>query len=503
MTDVFISYSHKDFDYAHRLADELKNHHIDVWIDDRIDYGDEWPRTIQENLAACRTFIVIMSTNAFNSMWVQNEVSYAQSTHKAIFPLLLEGEIWLSMAAMQYVDVTTGEMPPGRFFEKVQNSLNQPVSHAPERKAVEVPAVQHTKERAPGTRKRRTGLFLAGSLLVIVVAGIVYNFLRPDPRNGTTPPDMTNTPSIESPTEVPATEIPAVPEVPPTTPPATIPEPTQITMQPSVIPTPLGGRFGEIAFISQRDGNWEGYLMDSDGTDQKNVTNNPTIEDAISLSPDGKKLLYNSSRGGNADVYIANADGSDERRLTDHPAIDGGARWSLDGTRIAFSSERDGNWEIYVMNADGTGQTRLTNNSAEDFVTDWSPDSAWIAFFSTRDGNWEIYVMRIDGSMVIRLTDNPADDGAPTFSSMGDRVVFHSNRDGNWEIYSVYTNGSGLFRLTENPANDEFPCWSPDGKLIAFGSDRDGDYEIYVMRTDGSGVVKLTENIDSDNNPTW
>jgi len=203
MTDVFISYSHRDFKYAHRLADELKSHHIDVWIDDRIDYGDQWPRTIQENLAACQTFIVIMSTNAFNSMWVQNEVSYAQATHKTIFPLLLDGEVWLSMAAMQHVDVRAGQMPPSRFFEKVQKSLNQSAPRMPPRKADETPAVQpHATERVPDTRQRRTGLFLAGSLLVFaVVAGILYSVLGPE--DGATPlaPTQVTFEPTESPLE--------------------------------------------------------------------------------------------------------------------------------------------------------------------------------------------------------------------------------------------------------------------------------------------------------------
>ena len=57
-----------------------------------------------------------------------------------------------------------------------------------------------------------------------------------------------------------------------------------------------------------------------------------------------------------------NSDGSNQVRLTDDPEADSGADWSPDGTRIAFTSERDGNREIYVMDADGSNLIRVTDN---------------------------------------------------------------------------------------------------------------------------------------------
>jgi len=123
MAHVFISYSHKDKEYAHKLADELKSWGIEAWIDDRIDYGTQWPRVIQENLDACPGFIVIMSPNSYDSDWVQNEVSYAQANKKAIFPILLSGKAWVSFAAKQYSDVRNGGIPPNKYFETIQKQL--------------------------------------------------------------------------------------------------------------------------------------------------------------------------------------------------------------------------------------------------------------------------------------------------------------------------------------------------------------------------------------------
>jgi type II secretory pathway pseudopilin PulG len=125
------------------------------------------------------------------------------------------------------------------------------------------------------------------------------------------------------------------------------------------------------------------------------------------------RIAFISDRDGNDEIYVMNADGSGVTRLTNNPAYDGWPAWSPDGRRIAFASNRDGNPEIYVMNADGSGVTRLTNNPADDWAPSWSPDGRRIIFVSNRDGNYEIYVMNSDGSGVTRLTNNPARDVWP------------------------------------------------------------------------------------------
>ena len=134
-----------------------------------------------------------------------------------------------------------------------------------------------------------------------------------------------------------------------------------------------------IAFVSFLDSNLEIYVMDSDGSDPVNLTNDPYDDRFPAWSPDGNRLAFASSRVGNFELYVMDADGSNLVRLTQERGYDRVPAWSPDGTKIAFFTDRDGsysdsskNYEIYVMDADGSNQVRLTNNSAWDGQPTWS-----------------------------------------------------------------------------------------------------------------------------------
>jgi Tol biopolymer transport system component len=138
-----------------------------------------------------------------------------------------------------------------------------------------------------------------------------------------------------------------------------------------------------------------------------------------SWSPDGHKIAFQTDRDGNWEIYVMNADGSGPLNLTRSNSDDRLAAWSPDGRMIAFTSNRDGNEEIYAMNSDGTGVKRLTDNPAEDSYPSWSPDGTQIAFQSSRSGNMDIFIMNSDGSNVRNLTNNAAVDAAPSWGGDG------------------------------------------------------------------------------------
>ncbi len=292
------------------------------------------------------------------------------------------------------------------------------------------------------------------------------------------------------------------------------------------------GAQARIAFMSERDGNPEIYLMDDDGKNQRNITNHPARDLGPSWSPDGKRIVFMSDRDGHphrvpgwfaSEIYVMDADGSNPQNLTNHPSDDSSPSWSPDGKRIAFVSDRDRfldihgfpTSEIYVMDADGENQQNLTNNRAGDWSPEWSPDGKRIVFMSYREGHFigdfedttsEIYVMDADGGNEQRLTENRKNDEGPSWSPDGKRIAFSSDRKGDWlnyEIYMMDDDGGNLQRLTENRDDDGGASWSPDGKRIVFSSDRDGNSEIYVMDADGGNLQNLTNHPRNDGGPTW
>jgi Tol biopolymer transport system component len=262
---------------------------------------------------------------------------------------------------------------------------------------------------------------------------------------------------------------------------------------------------GKIAFASDRDGNFEIYVMNPDGGGLVRVTNNPAEDTHPTWSPDGRRLAFVSNRDGNKEIYVVNADGSGTTRLTNNTAEDFEPAWSPSTTtpKIAFVSHRDGNDEIYAMNTDGTGQTNLTNNTGDDINPAYiAGTGTLIAFASNRDGDkFEIYRMNADGTSQTRLTNNAFNDLAPTWPP--GFITFQTDRDGNDEIYTMSGTGANQTRVTNNAAFDLDPARSSDGARLAFVSNRNdtANLEIYGANADGSVVVRLTNNPASDIDP--
>ena len=94
--------------------------------------------------------------------------------------------------------------------------------------------------------------------------------------------------------------------------------------------------------------------------------------DEWAWSPDGSKIAFDSDRDGNFEVYVMNADGTAVQRLTRDPAGDEALSWSPDGSTIAFMTHRDGQWEVYTMSAaDGSGLVNISKSPGFDGWPAW------------------------------------------------------------------------------------------------------------------------------------
>src|SRR5690606_10140742 len=77
------------------------------------------------------------------------------------------------------------------------------------------------------------------------------------------------------------------------------------------------------------------------------LTTLPGFDCYPSYSPDGSQIVYMSERGGNRDLFIMDSDGNELLQLTDHPGYDYEPAWSPDGAQIVFTSRRTGNSELF------------------------------------------------------------------------------------------------------------------------------------------------------------
>jgi uncharacterized delta-60 repeat protein len=186
----------------------------------------------------------------------------------------------------------------------------------------------------------------------------------------------------------------------------------------------------------QFENEFDPFRAHLDVVSMQQVTSDPGDDLEPTWSPDGSKIVFTSDRDGDFDVFVMNADGMDQLNLTaDSPFADTEADWSPDldpvtpgyQGKFVFTSNRAGgtldpngslrpgptSGEIFTMNIDGTGVTRLTFDPGTDLGPAWSPDGSRIVFTGVpfgMSGFDEIFVMDADGANRTRLTVNTTGD---------------------------------------------------------------------------------------------
>ena len=177
------------------------------------------------------------------------------------------------------------------------------------------------------------------------------------------------------------------------------------------------------------------------------------------FSPDGARMAFMSNRDGNPEIYVMNVDGTAVRRITNHPAGDSSPTWSPTGSQIAFTSDRSGTPQIYIVGADGLNLRRLTNESYADRPT-WSPAPFnEIAFSARTGGGFDIKIYDLASGMTRQITFGEGTNESPAYAPNGKHLAFASTRAGRWQVFTIGRDGRIVKQITRD-GNNSTPAWS-------------------------------------------
>ena len=261
-----------------------------------------------------------------------------------------------------------------------------------------------------------------------------------------------------------------------------------------------GPFLSRIAFISNRTGDSELWVMDWNGENQKQLTKHNSLALAPTWSPDGKNLVFTSYLRGTPALYLLTPQEGYLKLLWDKGGVNSSASISPNGRTVAFASSTDGNVDIFIVPIDGGEAQRLTTARGIDTQPSWAPNGRQIAFTSTRSGSPQLYLMDADGSNVRRLSFGGFFHDEATWAYDGTRLSCTTRDEGTFQIATIDVVTTDR-KVIPAPGNNESPCFSPEGSMIAFESDRTGDPQIYI--TDANGVPRQLTTEGSNHSPTW
>ncbi|MCL4542661.1 MAG: hypothetical protein M1458_02795 [Deltaproteobacteria bacterium] len=150
--------------------------------------------------------------------------------------------------------------------------------------------------------------------------------------------------------------------------------------------------------------NTEIYTININGGNLKQLTYTGGINTSPSFSPGGNRIAFVSNRGGSPQIYLMNADGSDQRRITYNGSYyNTSPAWSPGGKKIAFASLVNGELQVYVMNTDGTDERQITDTLYSAQHPAWTRDSRIITFDTEAAGRQELFMIDVNESGMMRL----------------------------------------------------------------------------------------------------
>lgn len=229
-----------------------------------------------------------------------------------------------------------------------------------------------------------------------------------------------------------------------------------------------------------------------------------SVYPVFARAPRTEKIAFSSNRDGAWDIYIMNPDGSDQVNLTQHKAVDFSPVWSPTGEHIIFVSNRDGILDLFLMDADGRNVRRVFKKLAQRVEPVWSPDGRRVAYHAEKP-QWSIQTGTIYGHDGVHVAFARVQGGNPSWSPDGEEIAFVAGEGRRIHIVKLHSGAERVF-LPNERSWMYYPTWSPDGERLAFSWLKWGlgdKSAIFVANRDGSGLKQIGKSVPGVFHPVW
>jgi Tol biopolymer transport system component/DNA-binding winged helix-turn-helix (wHTH) protein len=212
------------------------------------------------------------------------------------------------------------------------------------------------------------------------------------------------------------------------------------------------------------------------------------------FTPDGR-IVYSSAASGSWDIWIMNADGSNQKQLTSEAGINVHQSVSPDGRYIVFASNRAGVFNLWRMDIDGANPVQLTRGKGEKFAQ-CSPDGKWI-IYNTVASDQDLYAtwkIPIEGGEPTQLTSG--NTSSPRISPDGKLIAYFDPSGGKRRIALVPFSGDQPERTIEIPPSLDplvYVRWHPDGQSLTYAAARNGVFNIWMQPLNGGEPKQVTD----------
>ncbi len=268
---------------------------------------------------------------------------------------------------------------------------------------------------------------------------------------------------------------------------------------------------GRIVFQSNADGDNEIFLLTREGVRQ--LTDNSWDDEYPAWSPQGDTIAFASNREGNFDIFLMKADGSEVKAVTSADADEHEPAWYPDGRGLAYALESKKllrtSTAIHRIDLE-TGRTRrvIPRYSRTHGIPQISPSSPQMVFTGKRTFGWDVAAYDWASNQVRFLVEGGKSCRA-RFSPSGHKLAYvSSGADGKGDIWMMDADGGGQIRLTHRDMTyDYFPDWSPDGRFLVFNSslqhEHGGDWQLCLYDIESQAVALLYDSPGNDIFPDW